>query len=178
MDAIAHEAGITKPILYRHFGDKGGLYRALADRYANALMTEISDSLAREDDARARLELTIDTYLAFLESEPQVYRFFVSRNEPEGGGHDAISALQRRVASEVAAVGRRDLDRFGLAHEAVEVWAYGVVGMVQLAGDWWLEHRTMTRAEVVEQLVTLLWNGMDSLIAEAGMADADIGRDG
>ena len=32
MSAIAAEAGITKPILYRHFGDKSGLYAALAER--------------------------------------------------------------------------------------------------------------------------------------------------
>ncbi|HEU4481075.1 MAG TPA: helix-turn-helix domain-containing protein, partial [Actinomycetota bacterium] len=30
MNAIAAEAGVTKPILYRHFGDKGGLYQAIA----------------------------------------------------------------------------------------------------------------------------------------------------
>src|SRR5690242_9730536 len=30
MAAIASEAGISKPILYRHFGDKSGLYQALA----------------------------------------------------------------------------------------------------------------------------------------------------
>ncbi|MEU1097709.1 helix-turn-helix domain-containing protein, partial [Streptomyces sp. NPDC005877] len=38
MNAIAAEAGITKPILYRHFGDKGGLYRALAQRHTDALL--------------------------------------------------------------------------------------------------------------------------------------------
>ena len=38
MNAIAAEAGITKPILYRHFGDKSGLYRALAKRHTDALL--------------------------------------------------------------------------------------------------------------------------------------------
>ena len=38
MNAIAAEAGITKPILYRHFGDKGGLYAALAKRHTDALL--------------------------------------------------------------------------------------------------------------------------------------------
>ena len=33
MRAVAAEAGCTKPILYRHFGDKSGLYQAVADRY-------------------------------------------------------------------------------------------------------------------------------------------------
>lgn len=41
MNAIAAEAGITKPILYRHFGDKGGLYSALAKRHTDALLASL-----------------------------------------------------------------------------------------------------------------------------------------
>ena len=37
MDEIASEAGITKPVLYRHFGDKDGLYEALTQRYVDEL---------------------------------------------------------------------------------------------------------------------------------------------
>ena len=44
MNAIAAEAGITKPILYRHFGDKSGLYRALAKRHTDALLRRASGS--------------------------------------------------------------------------------------------------------------------------------------
>ena len=32
---VAREAGISEPILYRHFGDKDGLYEALAERYVD-----------------------------------------------------------------------------------------------------------------------------------------------
>ena len=45
MNAIAAEAGITKPILYRHFGDKGGLYRALAKRHTDALLDALRAAL-------------------------------------------------------------------------------------------------------------------------------------
>jgi AcrR family transcriptional regulator len=34
MDAMAAEAGITKPILYRHFGDRDGLIAAVANPFA------------------------------------------------------------------------------------------------------------------------------------------------
>src|ERR671930_593638 len=33
MDEIAAQAGITKPIVYRYFGDRAGLYQAVAERY-------------------------------------------------------------------------------------------------------------------------------------------------
>jgi hypothetical protein len=37
--------------------------------------------------------------------------------------------------------------------------------MVQLAGDWWLGNRTMSRERLVEYLDQLLWSGFSSLPA-------------
>ena len=167
MDVIAREAGITKPILYRHFGDKGGLYTALAERYANGLMSEIKDSLGRATDPKARLSLTIDTYFSWLESEPQVYRFLVHRAQTEQREvHDAIGAFVRDVALEAAAVAR--LEMLGAEEpgrdnreDFAEPLAFAVVGAVQTAGDWWLEHRDTARAQLVEELVTFVWDGLD-----------------
>src|SRR3954465_14973944 len=73
MASIAAEAGITKPILYRHFGDKGGLYAALAERHTQRLLLVLQEALAAGGATRARVERTIDAYLATIESEPQVY---------------------------------------------------------------------------------------------------------
>ncbi|CAN5672640.1 TetR family transcriptional regulator [soil metagenome] len=167
MDVIAREAGITKPILYRHFGDKGGLYTALAERYAHGLMSEIVDSLERAGDPRARLALTIDTYFSWLESEPQVYRFLVHRAQTEQREvHDAIGAFVRDVAMEVASVARVELlgsDESGSNEQGdfAEPLAFAVVGAVQMAGEWWLEHREIPRAQLVEELVSLVWDGFE-----------------
>ena len=32
LDDVAHKAGITKPIIYEHFGAKEGLYAAIVER--------------------------------------------------------------------------------------------------------------------------------------------------
>ncbi|MEY2458619.1 MAG: hypothetical protein QOG30_449, partial [Acidimicrobiaceae bacterium] len=45
-----------------------------------------------------------------------------------------------------------------------EPWAFGIVGMVHLAGDWWLERRTMTRARLVDDITALLWTGLGGLV--------------
>src|SRR3954470_5622970 len=73
MNVIAAEAGITKPILYRHFGDKGGLYRALADRHSERLLTRLRAALATRGGLRARTRAAVDAYLAAVEEQPQVY---------------------------------------------------------------------------------------------------------
>ncbi|MGZ6792170.1 MAG: TetR family transcriptional regulator, partial [Mycobacteriales bacterium] len=81
MAAIAAEAGITKPILYRHFGDKGGLYAALAERHTDTLLDALVDALTAGGPPRARVLRTVDTYLAAIEAQPQVYRFLVQSEE-------------------------------------------------------------------------------------------------
>lgn len=86
MNAIAAEAGITKPILYRHFGDKGGLYAALAKRHTDALLASLRAALDAPADRRERVEATLDTYLAAIEARPQVYRFLMHPAEGSQSG--------------------------------------------------------------------------------------------
>src|SRR3954447_10666153 len=68
MNAIAAEAGITKPILYRHFGDKSGLYRALAKRHTDALLATLRHALDSSGDRRHRVEATLHAYLSAIET--------------------------------------------------------------------------------------------------------------
>jgi AcrR family transcriptional regulator len=155
MAAIAAEAGITKPILYRHFGDKGGLYAALAERHTDRLLDALVDALTAGGRPRERVHRTIDTYLAVIEAEPQVYRFLLQSEEaaPVGG---PVHGFLRRL---------RELLTAGIAHELqlaeddtrATAWAAGIVGMVHAAGDWWLESRPCSRAELTDQLTDLLW---------------------
>lgn len=53
MDDIAAEAGITKPIVYRHFGDRRGLAVALRDTAFGAMLATPSGDAGR-DHAAAR----------------------------------------------------------------------------------------------------------------------------
>src|SRR4051812_3424859 len=74
MSAIAREAGVTKPILSRHFGDKDGLYRALAEEQTDALLGQLVAALGTPGDRRTRVEATIDAYLRVIERQPEMYR--------------------------------------------------------------------------------------------------------
>lgn len=168
MDEIAAEAHTAKPVLYRYFGDKGGLYQALAERYVLTITGAIRAALAEEGDPRERLTATISAYLALVESSPEVYRFLMHRAVNERAEAQAtVAEFIRQLGGEVAAVLTEELRRAGLDAHPAEAWARGIVGMVQVAGDWWLEHRSMTRERLVDHLVTLLWNGFAGLEAPA-----------
>ncbi|MFI0980392.1 TetR family transcriptional regulator [Streptomyces sp. NPDC021093] len=165
MNAIAAEAGITKPILYRHFGDKGGLYRALAKRHTDALLDALRSALDAPAERRERVERTLDTYLAAIEARPQVYRFLMHPAEdsatpqPEQGfdvgRHSA--PLLRRMGEELAEVIAERVDLGPNSEQLARVWGHGIVGMMHAAGDWWLGERPCSRAELVSSLADLLW---------------------
>ncbi|MFI9023858.1 TetR family transcriptional regulator [Streptomyces sp. NPDC053560] len=163
MNAIAAEAGITKPILYRHFGDKGGLYRALAVRHTDALLAGLRAALDSPVPRRDRVEATLDTYLSAIEARPQVYRFLMHPSD-EGqtpdrgfdvGRHSA--PLLRRLGEELAQVIAERVDLGPAGGELARVWGHGIVGMMHAAGDWWLREQPCSRAQLVQHLADLLW---------------------
>lgn len=164
MDVIAAEAGVSKPIVYRHFGDRVGLAAALAEQFGAELVAELDDALARDLPPDQLLRATIDAYLAFVERDPHMYSFLVG-----GLGApvttDVANGLVAQVGKRVALVLGEQLRNLGIDSGPAEVWSFGIVGMVHLAGDWWLERRTMTRDRLVDDITALLWTGLGGLAA-------------
>jgi AcrR family transcriptional regulator len=163
MNAIAAEAGITKPILYRHFGDKGGLYRALAVRHTDALLDNLRTALDAPVLRRDRVEATLDAYLVAIETRPQVYRFLMhpaDEENPTESGFDVgrhSAPLLRRLGEELAKVIADRLDLGPGGDERARAWGHGIVGMMHAAGDWWLRERPFPREQLVQHLTDLLW---------------------
>ena len=157
MAAVAAEAGVTKPVLYRHFGDKGGLYRALSERHTERLLGELEAVLALPGRT-ARFSAVVERYLQLVAESPQVYRFLT-----RGGEAAADPAVQESVASFLGRL--TDLLTRGIAAErrlddpddpTAAAWAHGIVGAVRAAGDWWLEHPRLSRGELARTLTALV----------------------
>lgn len=160
MEAVAAEVGVAKPVLYRYFGDRSGLFDALTARFAERMVRSLSEALTLQLPPRRQVESAIDAYVGVLESDPQVYRFATLRMRSEaaeaGGVLDgATTMLARALGEALRAVGRDS----GTA----EVWAAGVVGMVHVATDRWLAHPVMARTTLVEHLSELLWSGLGAV---------------
>jgi AcrR family transcriptional regulator len=160
MEVIAAEAGVTKPIVYKHFGDRSGLAAAIGEQFGTELVEALQRALDRTDlEPEALLRATIDTYLEFIEREPQLYRFMVSTVAPTDGGIGQ-AALVLAVGQRVAVVLGEQLRATGRDSGPAEAWAFGIVGMVHHAGDWWLDRRTLTRDRLADYLSSLLWHGL------------------
>lgn len=159
MNTIAAEAGITKPILYRHFGDKNGLYRALAERHTAGLLEAVRTALALPLERRDRVEAVIDTYLAAIEARPQVYRFLVHPDPAADGLSPAgpLAPALRMIAEELTRAVREQVDLGPDSGVLAAAWGQSITGMVLAGGDWWLETRPFPRERMVQTLADLLW---------------------
>ncbi|AQZ64116.1 Transcriptional regulator, TetR family [[Actinomadura] parvosata subsp. kistnae] len=156
MAAIAAEAGITKPILYRHFGDKHGLYQALADRHVRTVIAQLRPEFAATGaDPRGRARAAIGVYFDLIAANRNLYRFLFHR----AGAED--SRVRSHMTSLVRSLGE-ELGEVLAAERAVpdptraQVLGHAFVGMVQTTGDWWLDHPEVDRDEVVEGLVDVI----------------------
>ncbi len=102
----------------------------------------------------------MDSYVAFIERDPNLYRFMVQNLSQRGEGLSQISSLIDLIAKQVALVVGERLRAVGLDSGAAVPWAYGIVGLVHQAGDWWVDDQTMPRETMVDYLVSLLWDGL------------------
>jgi AcrR family transcriptional regulator len=100
IEAVARRAGITRPIVYRHFDDLPDLLDALVERETARALEQLSSFMPLQlgDDPRAGLLRTFRAYLQAVESDPITWRLVLV--PPEG----APALLRERIAAGRAAV--------------------------------------------------------------------------
>ena len=164
MDAMAARAGVTKPILYRHFGDRSGMMLAVTRRHTERLIAQLRRALAGERDPRTRIHTTIDTYLAFLERDPRLNRATMRLGSSASGAGGAMDEAQELICAEVEANIRAELEGAGLDGDAAGTWGTAIIGMVRLVGDRWLDGLHPPRRVLTDQLTDLVWRGFRGIV--------------
>jgi AcrR family transcriptional regulator len=164
MEEIAAEAGTSKTVVYRHFADRGELHLAVCQRVAGQLLPKLREAIGGGTGPRAMVAAAIETYLAFLEADPELYRFVVhGADRPVDG--DPIDSLGRLVAEQAAALVGDALRQAGRDEAAGAPWGHGLVGLVRAAADWWLSaENPMLRSVLAAHLTELAWAGLSGVV--------------
>jgi len=171
MEEIAAQAGVSKPILYRHFTDRADLWLAVSRRVTDELLAAMSSELVVDRPPRETIAAVVDTYLALIEEDTEVYRFVVRGSFADRGmSSDLVHTHMALMASEVARVLDDRLRAAGADSGGAEPWAHGMVGMVQAAADWWIDRRSMSREALVAYLTAMISAGVEGLFGEAPAA--------
>jgi AcrR family transcriptional regulator len=166
MEEIAAEARTSKTVVYRHFTDRAELYVAVCNRVASQLLPKLRAAMESSSHPREMVAAAIDAYLAFLEADPELYRFVVHQQTLDRpAGSDPVDSLSDLVGEQVSAAISVALQQAGHDPAAAAPWGHGVVGLVRSAADWWLRaDHPMLRGELAAHLTELAWAGLSGVV--------------
>lgn len=159
MDDIAEKAGVSKPVLYQHFPGKLELYRALLTTYADELVDRVARAISTTPDNQERVHAAVSAYFDFVAGEGQAYRLVFEsdlRGEPEAAA--VVDGALSRCIDTVAAAVTTDA---GLDAPRARLLAVGLVGLSQVAAQYWLDSdQVVPRDEAVALMSGLAWRGL------------------
>ena len=162
VEEIAGAAGVSKPVVYEHFGGKEGLYAVVVDREIAALLGSISSALSADAGSHLLLEQAALALLDYVENSTDGFRILV-RDSPPGQSTGSLASLMSDVASQVEYILVDAFKRRKLDAKMAPLYAQMLVGMVALTGQYWLDSRKLKKTDVAAHLVNLAWNGLAHL---------------
>ena len=161
VEEIAERAGVSKPVVYEHFGGKEGLYAVVVDREVLALTDRITAALDASHP-RVAAEQAADAFLGYIEESEEGFRILV-RDAPVGSGRGTFASVIADVAAAAENLLLSEFSGRGFDEETAPMYARMLVGAVALVGEWWLEVRQPPREVVAAHIVNLMWNGLRNL---------------
>lgn len=160
LEAIAEEAGVTKPIVYERVGTRAEVSDALAERLADRLVAAAGAGGAGDGvlDGPA-LAAMFGRVLQAVSAHRSLF-LFVTR----GSNHDTAERtlyLAGRSAEPLAEFLTAWRVERGLDPAVARPWAFGIVGMLNLVALWWMDEGTVPAEVLAAQIAELVWSGLD-----------------
>ncbi|MEU9619960.1 TetR/AcrR family transcriptional regulator [Streptomyces sp. NPDC088251] len=161
VEEIASRAGVSKPVVYEHFGGKEGLYAVVVDREMRQLLDMVTGALTA-GHPRELLEQAAFALLDYIETYTDGFRILV-RDSPVAQSTGTFASLISDIATQVEDILGLEFKARGFDPKLAPLYAQALVGMVALTGQWWVNARKPKKAEVAAHLVNLAWHGLENL---------------
>jgi len=164
LDELAAQVGVTKPIVYRHFASKKDLYLELLAAHRDELLGTLAEGMTEAGPLAERVPAVADSWFAYVEAHPFAWAMLFAdvTGDPE---IRAFHATMRDTARTAIAGLLKAEPGLTLAPELImpvaELLRSGMTGLAL----WWLEHRDVPRATLVEAITQTTWHG---LVASTG----------
>ncbi|MGC4962379.1 TetR family transcriptional regulator [Gordonia sp. DT218] len=162
IEEVAQRAGVSKPIVYEHFGGKEGLYAVVVDREMETLLEMVTSSLTK-NRSLYRVQQVALALLTYMEERTDGFRILVRGDRTGTDETTTYSSLLNDAISQVEHILASDFERRGFDPALAPLYAQALVGMVSVTAQWWLDVREPPKEVVAAHLVNLCWNGLTRL---------------
>ena len=161
VEEIAERAGISKPIVYEHFGGKEGLYAVIVDREVEHILGRIAEAIST-GSPRERLEQAALAFLTYVRERPGGFAVLL-RDAPASKRNGEMPALMYDLAGRVGTIFTEQFRKAGYDAKTAPIYAHALVGMVTFVGQWWTETRKPPIEDVARHIAALAWMGLRHL---------------
>lgn len=164
MEEIAHHAGVTKPVLYRHFASKDLLIAACVANAREELFRLTSDAAVGATSTEHALWLTLHTFFTFISSRARAWALLSAqgalRESPASAEIQAMRRSQSVITATLLSETLPDLEpgRARLFVEAVD-------GAAERVAVWLRDEPDVDLDQVTDDLFEALWLGGRGLMA-------------
>jgi AcrR family transcriptional regulator len=152
VEDIVTAAGVSKPMLYRHFESKRELHMRLMERRRDELAAEpLGKFLEAEGPPQKRLAEMVDAWFAHVEQHPDTSRVLFQ----DAPGDPEIRSLQEELRRRQRAADVALLREFGSPLPEAELQPLGEIIRSALTGLalWWLDNPDVSRSTVVAAML-------------------------
>ena len=161
LEIIALRAGVTKPIIYEHFGGKEGLHAAIVEQEMDRLVALVSEAMS-DGSPRSRFEAAVVAFMSYAADEPAA--FAVLTRETSAPARPGMTRVIDQLTERVGTIFRRELARAGYDRRVAPIYAAALLGMVTQAGRWWASAgMPVSRDQVIRHVAALGWMGLRHL---------------
>ena len=165
MDAVATRVGVTKPVLYDHFGSKEGLLLGCVARAREELLEVTSRAAATATSPEQMLRLGFRAFFDHLDSHsPEWGLLYQEAALPTGDGADSLEGIRAQQTDFIAALLAAQAPEAGSVR--VQAWAQVMVGACERLALWRRGAGVdVSPEQATEYLMDLMWTGLARLSA-------------
>jgi AcrR family transcriptional regulator len=165
---IAEQAGISPPVIYRHFGSKKELYVELLLQSGTALLASTTEEEGY-DSVEELLRGNIRAFFCFVEEHPAAWRILFLDPAPDPEIAEAQRQIQeaatRRLAEVIVARvrGPLKLSTRIRRREADELIAQAGKSALNGLAVWWWDRPELKAEQLAAIAMDVLWSGLGNL---------------
>lgn len=129
---IVAEAGVTKPTLYHHFGNKEGLLATMIEEYGRGLRKIYEETLVYEGDVIGSLDRMVIAYMHYIKKNPTFFRLYKQLYQsPEGSdSYRVVKPLYDQINHEVQGLFTKIANHHTGLKGKEEWMAYSLIGLM------------------------------------------------
>lgn len=158
MDTVAERVGVTKPVLYTHFGSKEGMLLACIGRARAELLDATATAAAAATTPEDMLRRGTRAFFDYLDARAPAWTLFYSEAGVAAAALEEVRAQQTDFIAGLLAAQAPDADPARLTG-----WAQVIVGACERLAVWRVQTEPAARVsseQATEYLMDLVWSGL------------------